>query len=283
MTMLRTKFVVILAALALALTTMFVAGSAWAGRGSSFTELKAAFRTNNADVIASELERAEKLVCGPCVAPVLELLDHSDYRIREVAAWWIARRALIAEAVTAQSFARLAGDPVSARNAADALGTFRHPRALPELDAALGRGFPDDTTEAIVRAVGTIADPRGEATVVKAMASPGAATRVAATKAYWELRGPRSGAPLAGLLNDGSVDVRRAATAAIGSYKVAEARGTLEALVASDPDAIVRRNAAFALGRIGDPGSYATLKAAADGDASSIVRGYAKAALRNLH
>jgi hypothetical protein len=279
MTMLRTKCVVILAALA----AMLCAGEAWAGRGSSLGQIKAAIRTNNADVIASELEAAEKLVCGQCVGEVLVLLDHSDYRIREVAAWWIVRRPVISEAVTAQSYARLAGDPVSARNAADALGTFRHPRALSQLDAALDRGFPDETTEAIVRAVGTIGHPEGEATVLKAMASPGPLTRAAATKAYWELRGTRSGDALTGLINDGSVEVRRAATAAIGSYQVAGARGALESLVASDPDVQVRRNAAFALGRIGDAASYATLKAAADGDASSIVRGYAQVALRNLH
>ena len=277
--MLRTKCVVILAVLAATL----VAGDAWAGRGSSLGQVKAAIRTNNADVIASELERAEKLVCGQCVGEVLVLLDNADYRIREVAAWWIVRRPVISEAVTAQSYARLAGDPVSARNAADALGTFRHPQALPALDAALDRGFPDETTEAIVRAVGTIGHPQGEALVLKAMALPGPATRVAATKAYWELRGTRSGDALTGLLTDASADVRRAATAAIGSYQVPGARGTLESLVASDPDVQVRRNAAFALGRIGNAGSYATLKAAADGDASSIVRGYAKAALRNLH
>src|SRR5262249_25947724 len=174
-------------------------------------------------------------------------------------------------------------DPIQARNAADALGTFRHPNALPALGAALDRGFNDEANAAIVRAVGTIGDPSGEAIVVRGIGAAGAQTRAAAAEAYWSLRGTRDGAPLAAVLGDGDAGVRRSATAALGSYAVASARPALERLVSSDPDPLVRRNAAYALGRIGDGASYATLKACAEGDAISYVRSYAAAALRNLH
>ncbi len=278
--MLRTKTVFFVAAFA----ALLVAQEAWAGRGASYASITAAIRSNNADVIASELERAEKLVCGSCVALVLPLLDHDEYRVREVAAWWIARRPFVMAAVVAQSIARLTGsDSIAARNAADTLGTFRHPNALPALGDALGRGFNDEASAAIVQAVGTIGDPSGEAIVVRGLSAAGPQTRAAAAEAYWALRGPRSGDPVGALLDDGDVGVRRSATAVLGSYKVSSARPALERLVSSDPDPIVRRNAAFALGRIGDGASFNALKACAEGDAISYVRSYAAAALRNLH
>lgn len=280
--MLRTKTIIFFAAFAA--LSVAVANEAWAGHGSSYSQIVAAIRSNNADVIAFELERAERLPCGSCVGEVLPLLDHDDYRVREVAAWWIARRPFVMGAVIAQSIARLNGnDSVAARNAADVLGTFRHPNALAALGSALDRGFSDEAQAAIVHAVGTIADPSGEAIVLRGLSASGPQTRVAAAQAYWSLRGPRSGEPVAALLGDGDADVRRAATAVLGSFAVPSARTTLERLVAQDPDALVRRNAAFALGRIGDGASYAVLKASADGDAMSYVRSYAKAALRNLH
>src|SRR5688572_12846989 len=88
----RNQMKIILSVLVLAATAVSFHGSSQAGRGSSYSQIMSAIRTNNADVIASELERAERLPCGACVAPVMQLLDNDDYRIREVAAWWFARR-----------------------------------------------------------------------------------------------------------------------------------------------------------------------------------------------
>src|SRR5688572_20683294 len=105
-----------------------LAQTADAGRGASYASIMEAIRSNNADVITSELERAERLVCGACVLPVMELLDHQDYRVRQVAAWWFARRPALKTILAADMTERLAGnDSRLARNAADVLGTFRHP------------------------------------------------------------------------------------------------------------------------------------------------------------
>src|SRR5262249_11492284 len=139
MTMLRSKTFLSLAAFA----ALFVAHEAWAGRGGSYSLIMTAIQSGNADAIINEFERAEKLVCGQCVEPPLTRLDSDDYRLREVAAWWIARRPFIMAAVTAQSIARLNGsDGVAARNAADVLGTFRSPYALTALGTAMGQNFP---------------------------------------------------------------------------------------------------------------------------------------------
>src|SRR5215813_11991477 len=88
---------------------LLAASTAFAGRGASYGSVMDAIATNNADVIASELERGEWLTCAACSGPVLDLLDHSDYRIREAAAWWRARRPVLAAAVTVQSVARIQG------------------------------------------------------------------------------------------------------------------------------------------------------------------------------
>src|SRR5262249_57712503 len=89
-----------------AFAALLVAQDARGGRGGSYATIVAAIRSNNADVIATALEQAEKLVCGSCVGAVLPLLDHDDYRVREVAAWWIARRPFVMAAVVAPSIPR---------------------------------------------------------------------------------------------------------------------------------------------------------------------------------
>lgn len=259
---------------------LLVPTAAFAGRGASLGSVRAAIATGDADVIISELERAERLVCGACVGPVMDLLDNDDYRIREVAAWWFARRPMLKSAITMQSLARIAGtDPSAAEKAADVLGTFRHPSVLPALAGALDRDFPAATKVALVRAIGTIADPSGESAVVKALGDGSAETRAAAAQAYYDLRGRRDGTPLLPLLGDGDVSVRRQATAVLGSARLPAARVALEGLLAGDKDAIVRRNAAWALSRIGDPASRGALERAAADDPVNFVRSVAKAGL----
>src|SRR5215475_7566333 len=123
---------------AVLLVTSFGAGTAYAGRGATYGSVMDAIATNNADVISSELERAEFITSAALAGPVLGLLDNDDYRIREVAAWWLARRPVLAAAATMQSVARIQGpDAKAAEKAADVLGTFRRPNMIPILAAGL--------------------------------------------------------------------------------------------------------------------------------------------------
>lgn len=271
---------ILIAAAALLVTT----GQAHAGRGGSYARIASAIRSGNADAIIAELERAERLVCGACIDLVMPLLDHEDYRVREVAAWWFARRPAQKQEITELGIARLYGDDaLLARNAADALGTFRHPGALPALaHAAARQDFPAETRRAAVMAIGTIADPRGEPAVVLAMGDGAPEVRAEAIRSYWALRGSRTGAPVAALLADADAGVRAEAAAVVGHFAFAGARQALEQLVASDPDSFVRRNAAWALGKIGDAASRPVLEAAAKNDPSSLVRSVAQAAIRGL-
>jgi HEAT repeat protein len=263
---------------------LLASSTAFAGRGSSYGQVKGAIATGNADVIISELERAERLMCVACAEPVMELLDHDDYRIREVAAWWIARRPVLKAEVRDLATARLyADDGVLARNAADALGTFRHPGALPALRQATTRqDFPAMTRAAAVQAIGTIGAPEGRAAVVGAFADPAPEVRIAALRAYDALRGTADGVAVVPLLADADVEVRREAARTVGQAAPAAARVELERLLASDSDAFVRRNAAWSLGRVGDAASRPALEAAALNDASSLVRSVAKASISRL-
>src|SRR5262249_26597082 len=147
--------------LILSVLLLLAAGTAFAGRGATYGSVMDAIATNNADVIASELERGEWLTCAACAGPVLELLDSDQYRVREAAAWWLSRRPVLAAAGTMQSIAGTRGnDAKAAEYAAAALGTFRRPNTLPILAAGLQRkDFPASTKVALVRAVGTIASP----------------------------------------------------------------------------------------------------------------------------
>ena len=71
------------------------AGTAQAGRGGSAARINDAIASGSADAIIAEVERAERLTCPACVEPLMELLESPRYELREVAAWWFARRPVI--------------------------------------------------------------------------------------------------------------------------------------------------------------------------------------------
>jgi HEAT repeat protein len=269
---------------ALAITATLPPSSAQAGRGSSYSQVMSAIQTGNADVITFELERAERLVCGACIEPVMHLLDSDDARIREVAAWWFARRPAQKAEIHDLAVARLyADDPTLARNAADALGTFRHPDALPALTYAASRtDLAPEARAHAVAAIGTIGHPAGRPAVEAAMKDVDPTVRLAAVRAYDSLRGDRDAAPVVALVGDADVTVRREAIAAVGRYRQPAARAALETILTTDSDEMARRNAAWALGMIGDEASRSVLTTAAKNDASSLVRSVATAAITKL-
>lgn len=275
-------FATIVAATATALL-FGTTGVAEAGRGGSSARIQNAIATGSADAIIAELERAERLICGACIEPVMALLKHEDYAVREAAAWWFARRPAQKKELGEMARANLQGsDSVAARNAADILGTFRHPDAIPALAAAAARSDLDATARAhAVRALGTIGHKDANPALAAAMSDPDAAVRLAAVNAWLAVRWQDGAAPVAALVADADVAVRRKAAAVAGNLREASARAALEQQLTSDADPVVRRNAAWALGRIGDPASRDALQAATE-DASSLVRRTAKVALHQL-
>lgn len=271
----------LVAAVALGLTA--TATTALAGRGGSHASLKKAIATDNPSTIARKLEQAEYLWSGAAIDTVMALLDHPDYEVREAAAWWFSRRPAQAREIHERSVAYLQGaDPVLARNAADALGTFRHPRAIPALASALDNGALDAGARAhVMRALGTIGHADANAALARGLGDGDASVRLEAVQAWSKIRNQQGAAPVAALVSDSDATVRKEAAAVVGRFREATARQALENALASDADPFVRRNAAYALGRIGDAASRAVLEAAVT-DSSPLVRGYARAALRAL-
>lgn len=267
---------------AVAFTVLAVGSTAQAGRGGSAGLIRTAVASHSVDAIIAEVERAEHLVCQDCQDVMTALLDHSRYEVREVAAWWFAKRPSMNKLLTEQMTTDLAnGDSVSVRNAADYLGTVRAYASIPELGAALASGVDADARLHIVRAIGRMGHTAGNSVLIAGMADTDAGVRTESADWYRDIRKQTDATPLYPMLADTDAVVRAHAATAIGGLKGAGARAELEGLVASDPDPAVRRNAAWALGQIGDPASADVLRAAKS-DPSGLVRRTANAALALL-
>jgi HEAT repeat protein len=267
-----------------ALLAVVAPGVASAGRGGSAGRIRSAVQSGSVDAIVAEVERTERLVCAGCIEVVTDLLDHDRYEVREVAAWWFAKRPMLAADIKVRSLDDLRGrDARLIRNAADFLGTLRQRDAVSALAAAAARSdVPAEAKRHVVRALGTIAHTSVNPALTAAMRDGDAGVRLAALVGWVDVRGQQGAAPAVGLVADSDATVRAKAAAVIGSLRDASGRAALEAAVTGDASASVRRNAAWALGRIGDAGSRSALQAASQ-DASPLVASTAKAALQSLH
>ena len=258
--------------------------TALAGKGASYQSISNALATGNRDSIVAELERAEKLPCAPCIDLVRPLVDHDDAAVRDVAAWWLSKRA-IRDQVRDEMFARLtAGNSVAARNAAEVLGRFKHPDALMPLELAIHDGaLSDEARVAATNAVGTIGDFRGKALLEGAITSESAPVRAAAAKALRGIRGNADGIAVVELLGDDDEQVVREAAVTVGVLRETGALAELARVVTdASLSAVVRKEAAWALGNIRDGSVRDVLKRVAAEDPSMLVRGTARAALANL-
>lgn len=268
---------------AVVLTFAASATPALAGKGGSNGKIVEAVRSGSVDAIVAEVERAEGLICEECVQTMINLTEDDRLEVREVAAWWFAKRPGSKNVMVSQMKDDLKlGDSTHVRNAADFVGYVRDYTTLPELRTAIARGnLSTEAKLAIVRAVGYMAHLDGNGILKTAMADGDATVRAAAVTAWRDVLGQLDAAPIVGLLSDADANVRAKAATVVGAYGEASARASLETLVVSDSDAYVRRNAAWALGKIGSAQSTEALTAAAN-DKSGLVSGYAKAALASL-
>lgn len=275
----------IVSATAAALLLLAGAGPAQAGRGGSPQKIASAISSGSADAIKSELERAEYLVCTACVAYVLPLIDSNDASVREVAAWWLVRRGT-GRQVYRDMLGRLSQpDSVRARNAADVLGEFAYPQAIPALGAALSNPiFDGEARAAMARALGSIRRPAAADPLKAVLGDREARVRAAAVAALRKVDGFRDGAVAVPLLADGDAAVRSEAIYTVAEFRTTGATASLIQLLQNDASADVRKRAAWALGRIGASAAQAgaPLSAAATNDASPLVRSLARAALAGL-
>ena len=261
---------------------LLAATPALAGKGGSAERIRDAVRSTSVDAITAEIERAESLMCADCVPIVTNLLEDDRYAVREVAAWWFAKRPGLKDIMVPGFLEDLSnGNTVAARNAADFLGRTMTYTSLPALRAAIKRDVGAEAKVAMVRAVKYMGHQSGNAVLVSAMADGSAEVRAAAVSAYRDIRGQRDATPVIGMLGDASALVRAEAATVAGGMKAQASVAQLEALVVGDADATVRRNAAWALGQLGSASSREALTKAT-ADKSGIVRGVAKGALASL-
>ena len=254
-----------------------------AGKGGSASKISSAIQSGSVDAIIAEIERAESLVCGECIQLVTNLTDHERYEVREVAAWWFAKRPAMAKMLAEGFVTDLeSGGSRAVRNAADFLGATATYTALPKLRAAIGRTDLDaEARLALVRAVKVMGHKDGNFVLLSAFGDADARVRALAVVAWRDIRGQVSAAPLLALLSDPDATVRAEAATVVGAFADVTGRGALEKLVATDASPVVRRNAAWALGKLGQAASREVLAAAAN-DRSGLVRMTAKVALAAL-
>lgn len=263
---------------------VLAAATANAGKGGGAAAITSAVASGSQDAIIAEVERAEGLLCDECIEAVTRLTEDNRYAVREVAAWWFAKRPGLAHMLAEQMKADLVerAGSIAVRNAADFLGGIRAYSTLPELRATMSRSdLSSEAKLAVVRAAGVMAHTSGNGILTAGMADVDPTVRVAAVTAWRDVLHQTNAAPVVARLSDGDARVRAAAATVVGAYRDGTARAALEALVTGDADATVRRNAAYALGKIGSPDSRDALTTAA-ADKSPIVKNVAKAALASL-
>jgi HEAT repeat protein len=265
--------------------SLAAAGSAVAGHGSSPQAVQLAISSGSPDAIKSELERAERLVCMSCVDMVTPLIDNQNQEIRQVAAWWLARRG-VARDVRVQMLNRLGQpDSIAARNAADVLGEFHYVSSIPALSAALTNPmFSGEARAHIASALGKISRPEVVAPLTGALADSDPVVKVAAMKALQGIAGLRDASAASALLSDGELSVRVEAATTVGMFHDANGTAALVNALQNDGSPLVRKRAAWALGEIHANSDVAgpALQKAATSDASPFVRSLATAALTRL-
>jgi HEAT repeat protein len=265
--------------------SLAAAGTAVAGRGSSPIAVQRAIASGSVDAIQAELERAERLVCVSCVDMVRPLIDNQDQRIRQVAAWWLARRG-VARQVRVEMLTRLSQpDSIAARNAADVLGEFHYVSSIPALSAALSNPvYSGEARAHIAQALGRINRPAVVAPLTGALAVSDPVVKVAAMRALRSMAGLRDGSAVAPLLADADASVRANAATTLGMFHDANGTAALVNALQNDASPDVRKNAAWALGEVRASATVAgpALQQAAASDASPFVRSLASAALTRL-
>lgn len=264
--------------------TLGAAGGAHAGRGGSPGAIQLAIRSGSVDAIQAELERSEFLVCAACTDMVMPLIDHNDQRVRQVAAWWLARRGVSRQVKVAMLNRLAQPDSTAARNAADVLGEFHYVSSIPALGAALSNPvFSGEARAAMARALGTINRPAAVAPLTAALGSDNAQVKAASLVALRSIVGLRDGSAVIPLVSDADPGVRAEAASTLGAFR---ATAGTEALLSAlrDPSAVVRGRAAWALGAVRANATVAgpALETAAASDASPAVRSLAETALTRL-
>lgn len=235
----------------------------------TIAQMVAAIENGSPTRLRGTLEYGERVVCEPCV-PLLErklLESDSDY-VREISAWWLRRQPFSAPAllVKLRGVVKSDGDPSRRARAAEALGEFMDPHALPELtDAALEDSDPR-VRAAAVRGLARLNSELAFAALADALGDVDKGVRVAALDVLTHVGAFRDFGALIPLLGDKDAEVRTRAARLCGEFRVPEAEAALIAMLRGDEHAAARKAAAWGLGRIGGGDGHTALDEARDAE-----------------
>ncbi len=203
--------------------------------------------------LMATLEYGQMVDCNACVVPLMNrILADDNPRAREFGAWWLRQRTFSAS-MSFDFFRRtLAGDTDAVRRAraAEAIGEFLTPHAVPLLTEALSDADAG-VREAAVRGLGRTNHIQSQMGIATAMSDAAPEVRLAAVKQVNMINAFTQFDALIGALADADASVRQEAALQLGQRSVSDAVPALTALLTADEDAGVRRAAAWALGSIG--------------------------------
>src|SRR5262245_18138874 len=100
-----------------AVTVLALAPSAHAGKGGSAALIQAAVNSTSVDALIAEVERTEMLGCEECIHIITNLTEDPRLAVRDVAAWWFAKRPVLRDMLVTQFVDDLPrGDTIKVRN-----------------------------------------------------------------------------------------------------------------------------------------------------------------------
>jgi HEAT repeat protein len=232
------------------------------------------------------LEHGEKVECLECVTSIAPLLYASDSRTREISAWWLRRRifGVFGQGqVYQQTLTTLQSDsdPVRRSYAAYALGEFLVTPGIAACATAITSDADARVRAAAASALGRLNDD-GTGALSKAITDSDESVRLAAIVSAGRVNSFTDVATASTRLGDSSANVRRRALMLLDEMRGKDAIAGVLSLVQSDPDVDVRIAASHALGNFGDASARPVLTTVSTNDASSLVRDMALIALRQL-
>jgi HEAT repeat protein len=235
-----------------------------------------AIRSGGVMSMTALLEYGERVECLECI-PLLEdkLLSSDDAKVREMAAWWLRKRAFgygpAAEAMRATIVSD--SDATRRSRAAEALGEFLDAGGVPALAQAAGTDKDATVRASAVRALGRLNAREGRAALASALEDDEAAVRRTAIDQVQRVNHWSDTDALIARLSDSDALVRTRAAQLLGDLRVASAAAPLiELLGRTDDPPVARQAAAIALGRIGGSDASDALRSARERESDPSVQ-----------
>ncbi len=232
------------------------------------------------------LEHGEKVECLACIPAVAPLLYDRDTHTREIAAWWLRRRifgVFGAGEVYEATVNALKSDPNPTRRAyaAYALGEFLIAPGVDACALAISTDADASVRAAAASALGRLNDD-GKGALSKALSDGDGSVKLAALRSAGRINTFADVASVAKLAADGDQKVRRKAVEVLDGLGAKDSVASVLMLAKSDPDDEVRLAACHALGTFKDASARATLEGIAQTDKNTLVRDQALIAIRRL-